>query len=148
MSSLYRYFSWSTKPYLPNPEEEKTTNEVNETTVVNHEVEKTLCASCCRQRKRKSNFHYDPETRAKIGRFAAENGNKSVVVRFSQKLQKPLSESRVHGFKGHHTPGNFQATIAYNDCRQQNCLVYVRELPTICCLQCIACNRPGVYSRH
>ena len=64
MSSLYRYFSPSSKPYLPNLEEEKT-SKAKETKVVNQEVEKTLSASGCRQRKRKSNFYYDPETRAR-----------------------------------------------------------------------------------
>ena len=99
MSSLYRYFSPSSKPYRPNPEEEKTTSKAKETKVVNQEVEKTLSASGCRQRKRKSNFYYDPETRANIGRFAAENGNKRAVERFSRELQRPLSESTVRGFK-------------------------------------------------
>ena len=65
MSSLYRYFPPSSKPYLPNPEEEKKKSKAKETKVVNQEVEKTLSASGCRQRKRKSNFYYDPETRAR-----------------------------------------------------------------------------------
>ena len=99
MSSLYRYFPPNSKPYLPIPEKAKATSMAKETKVVNQEVKKTLSASGCRQRKRKSNFYYDPETRAKIGRFAAENGNKRAVERFSRELQRPLSESTVRGFK-------------------------------------------------
>ena len=99
MSSLYRYFSPSSKPYLPSPEKEKATSTAKETKVVNQEVKKTLGASSCRQRKCKSNFYYDPKTRAKIGQFAAENGNKRAVERFSRELQRPLSESTVRGFK-------------------------------------------------
>ena len=92
MPSLYRYFSPSSKPYLPSPEEEKAASMAKETKVVNQEVEKTLSASGCRRR-------YDPEIRTKIGRFAADNGNKRAVERFSRELQRPLSESTVRGFK-------------------------------------------------
>ena len=96
--SLYRYFAPRRKPYLLDPEEEKTKSDASET----KEVERTLkaTASSSRSRKRKNtNSYYDPKTCAKIGRFAAENGNKRAVEKFSQELQRPLSESTVHGFK-------------------------------------------------
>ena len=96
--SLYRYFTPCSKPYLPNPEEEKTNSEASETKVVNAEVHKTL-GSCNRKRKSTNNCFYDPTMRAKIGRFAAENGNKRAVEKFSCELKRPLSESTVRGFK-------------------------------------------------
>ena len=100
--SLYRYFTPCSKLYLPNlkeektnSEEEKTNSEASETKVV---VQKTL-GSCNRKRKSTNNCFYVPTMRAKIGRFAAENGNKRVVEKFSRELKRPLSESTVCGFK-------------------------------------------------
>ena len=47
---------------------------------VDKEVEKTLESGD--KLPKRCNFHYDSETRAKIGRFAAENGNKRTVEKF------------------------------------------------------------------
>ena len=58
-------------------------------------MERTLkaTASSSRSRKRKNtNSYYDPKTRAKIGRSAAENGNKRAV-------QGAAATSTVRGFK-------------------------------------------------
>ena len=96
--SLYRYFTPCCKPYLPNPEEEKTNSEASETKVVNEEVQKTL-GSCNRKRKSTNNCFYDRTMRAEIGQFAAENGNKRAVEKFSHEPKRPLSESTVRGFK-------------------------------------------------
>lgn len=47
------------------------------------------------QRKRKAkNTHYTAEEKAKIGRFAAENGNSAAVKKFNN-----MPESTVRGFK-------------------------------------------------
>ena len=99
--SLFRYFSPVCKPYLPNPEEEGTSSEASEVQTINREVERRLeTQGKQRSNKRKiTNFHYDVEILAKIGRYAAENGNKNAMERFSRDLQSPLSESTVRGFK-------------------------------------------------
>ena len=68
---------------------------------INREVERRLETQGKRRssKRKNTNFHYDAEIRAKIGRYAAENGNKNAVEKFSRELQRPLSESTVRGFK-------------------------------------------------
>ena len=46
-----------------------------------------------------SHYHYDPELRAKIGKFAATSGNKAAVAKFSKELGRPVSESTIRGMK-------------------------------------------------
>ena len=66
--SLFRYLSPVSKPYLPDPEEQGTSSEAREVRTVNKEVEKALETGEKRcKRKNRCNFHYDGETRAKIG---------------------------------------------------------------------------------
>ena len=43
-----------------------------------------------------------PELCAKIGKFAAESGNKAAVERFSREVEKSLSGNTVQGFKKPH----------------------------------------------
>ena len=52
-----------------------------------------------RKRPRGTCTFLSPELRAKIGKFAAESGNKADVEKFSREVGKPLSESTVRGFK-------------------------------------------------
>ena len=39
------------------------------------------------------------EFKAKIGKYAAENGNTAAARHFSRELEKPLSEATIQGFK-------------------------------------------------
>ena len=51
-------------------------------------------------RKRRGEYHvYDDEVRAKVGRYAIENGNKAAVTKYSAMLGHPISESTVRGLK-------------------------------------------------
>ena len=68
------------KPYLPQVEEEATSNEVREVQTINREVKKALEGQEKPRHKREStNFHYDAVTRAKMGKYAAESGNSCTV---------------------------------------------------------------------
>ena len=77
------------KPYLPQPEEEGTSNEVRKVQTINRGVEKALegqekekpCRKC-----KSTNFHYDAATRAKISKYAMKNGNSYAVEKFSKEL--------------------------------------------------------------
>ena len=52
------------------------------------------------QRKRRGVYnYYEPDLRAKIGRYAAENGNKAAVSHFTVKLERMIPESTVRGMK-------------------------------------------------
>ena len=64
---------------------------------INREVERRPETQGKRRssKRKNTNFHYDAEIRAKIGRYAAENGNKNAVETFFRELQRPLSESTV-----------------------------------------------------
>ena len=67
---LLCYFSQVPKPYLPQLEEEATSNEVREVQTIN---KKGLEGQEKPRRKHKStNFHYDTVTRAKMGKYAAK----------------------------------------------------------------------------
>ena len=93
---LYRWFTPSkrlTKPYVPDSSKEKLQKDALEVEAANQCVEKEL--------GRTYNY-YDPELRAKIGKYAATSGNKAAVNKFSKELGKPISESTVHGFKKAH----------------------------------------------
>ena len=67
---------------------------------INREVEKVSEAQDkpCKRRST-THFHYHAEIRAKIGKYAAENGNKNTTEKFSGELLKPVNESTVRGFK-------------------------------------------------
>ena len=52
-----------------------------------------------KDRKRGQYHHYDGELRAKIAKYACENGNKSAVTKFSDSLGYSLSEATVRNFK-------------------------------------------------
>ena len=94
--SLYCFFKPTSKPFLPDPELETVPEKADEVRHVNRSVERALDSV---SRKRGSYQRYDPETRAKIGRYAAENGNKAAVDKFSTELSRPVSESSVRGMK-------------------------------------------------
>lgn len=85
-------------PILPDPAKESTAEKQAEVTTINKEVAKAVVAEV-KTRKRKSYAHYDDELKARIGRFAAENGNKAAVDKFSRELDRPLMESSVRNFK-------------------------------------------------
>ena len=52
-----------------------------------------------KKRVRGQYHHYDAELRAKIAKYACENGNKSTVDKFSAQLGYSLSEATVRNFK-------------------------------------------------
>ena len=52
-----------------------------------------------KDRKRGQYHHYVGELRAKIAKYACENGNKSAVTKFSDALGYSLSEATVRKFK-------------------------------------------------
>ena len=98
-TSLYRWFSSSSsKPFLPDPSTEKTKEKEFEVAKANAKVVEAM-ESQERRKRRGTYAFFTPELRAKIGKFAAESGNKAAVEKFSRELGKPLSESTIHGFK-------------------------------------------------
>ena len=57
-------------------------------------------ATATRTRKRSKRYHhYEPEMKAKIGRYAAENGNSAAISEFSRNLGFEIHESTVRNFK-------------------------------------------------
>ena len=95
MASLYRWFSVQKPAYLPDPDAERTEDKAAEVREANKAVLVQL-----RKKKRPSSYnYYDPELRAKIGKFAATSGNKAAVGKFSKELDRPVSESTVRGMK-------------------------------------------------
>ena len=50
-------------------------------------------------RKRKPYKKISNELRAKVGKYAAEQGNTAAVCKFSQEFESPLSESMVQSLK-------------------------------------------------
>ena len=51
------------------------------------------------KKKRGTYLVYDDQLRAKIGRYAAENGNKATVEKFSAELAHAIPESTVRNMK-------------------------------------------------
>ena len=51
------------------------------------------------QKKRGPYKTFNEETHTKIGKYAAENGNKAAVVKFSRELDHSVAESTVRGMK-------------------------------------------------
>ena len=96
MASLYRWFSVEKPAYLPDPDAERTEDKASEA----REANKAVFVQLIKNRKRPYSHHYyDPEFRAKIGKFAAASGNKAAVEKFSKELGRPVSESTVRGMK-------------------------------------------------
>ncbi len=55
-----------------------------------------------RKKKRKGTYQtYSDEIRARIGRYAAENGNKKAVTKFSGELGSAIPESSVRNMKAY-----------------------------------------------
>ena len=95
MASLFRWFSVEKPTYLPDPDAERTEDKAAKVREANKAVLVQL-----RKKKRPSSYnYYDPELRAKIGKFAATSGNKAAVEKFSKELDRPVSESTVRGMK-------------------------------------------------
>ena len=78
-------------PLLPNPGGNKSVVAANKA-VSSILVEKA-------PRKRGPYHHYDGELRAKIAKYACENGNKSAIAKFSSTLSYALSEGTVMVWK-------------------------------------------------
>ena len=67
---------------------------------VNKEVEAVLKENATDHgRKRKPYKKISDELRAKVGKYAAEQGNTVAIRKFSQKFESPLSESTVRSLK-------------------------------------------------
>ena len=91
--SILRYFKRDTPshPLLPKP---RSSAEESANAAVLATMEGAL------QRKRRGVYnYYEPDLRAKIGRYAAENGNKAAVSHFKVKLGRMIPESTVRGMK-------------------------------------------------
>ena len=98
--SLYRWFSSvSSKPYLPDPSKDETKEKEHKVAKANTNVVEAMESQDRRKQPRGTYTFYSPELRAKIGKFAAESGNKAAIERFSREVGKPLSKSTVRGFK-------------------------------------------------
>ena len=69
------------------------------TVAANKEVASVLKGNVQGKRKRSQYHHYDADLRAKIAKYACENGNKSTVDKFSIELGYDLSEATVRNFK-------------------------------------------------
>ena len=96
MASLYRWFSVEKPAYLPDPDVERTEDKASKV----REANKAVFVQLIKNRKRPCSHHYyDPELRAKIGKFAATSGNKAAVEKFSKELRRPVGESTMHGMK-------------------------------------------------
>ena len=96
--SLCRWFARTKeapKPYLPDPNKEVSERAALEVEAANHCVEKELVG----WKRRGSYNNYNPELRAKRGKYAATSGNAAAAKNFSEQLGKPISENTVRGFK-------------------------------------------------
>ncbi len=92
--SLYSYFKKTTnQPLLPRPR-----SQIQE--AANKSVARVLSATTGAKKKRKCTYQtYSDEIRARIGRYAAENGNKKAVTKFSGELGSAIPESSVRNMK-------------------------------------------------
>ena len=98
MSLSCWFSSWSNKPFLPDPAQEKTKEKELEVINANTRVLQAMESQLWRKRPR-CTYTYSPELRAKIGKFSAESDNKAAVENFSEEVGKPVSESTVRGLK-------------------------------------------------
>lgn len=85
----------NTDPLLPDAEKEESEEKRAEVVAANIAVRESIRAP----RKRRCYHHYEGETRAKIGRYAAEHGNKAAINKFSCELEHKIDESTVRNFK-------------------------------------------------
>ena len=59
----------------------------------------TAVSATCTKEKRGPYQNLSDETRAKIGKYASENGDSAAAQHFSTVLSKPISRTTVHGLK-------------------------------------------------
>jgi len=81
----------SSSPLLPEAGSSSSFSAANESV--------TAATAQCGKRKRGPYHHYDTKIRAKIAKYACENGNKSTVGEFSSQLGHAISETTVRNFK-------------------------------------------------
>ena len=90
---------------LPNPDNATNKDAADKIKAANTEIVNSLATdesttSTKRGIKRKaSNNHYTPETRAKIAKYATEHGNVAAARKFSKDLQLDIKESAVRAMK-------------------------------------------------
>lgn len=83
-------------PTLPDPTEIENTEEAQITAVCNAEVENVTTP---RKRKRIEYGSYTPETRAKMARYAIENGPTKAARHFSKELGRDVNESTIRSIR-------------------------------------------------
>ena len=95
--SIHRWLAASSggarSPYLPHAERRSSTEAANK------EVACVLEQCDKRKRARSEYHHYTAETRAKIAKYACENGNKAAVNKYSMELGHSIAEGTVRNFK-------------------------------------------------
>ncbi|XP_062608100.1 uncharacterized protein LOC134269943 [Saccostrea cucullata] len=99
--SILNYFKTLTTPSkkqgicLPDPQHtpEKRTLIENLNDIVDEEYQKTPESG--KKRKRGSYQHYTPEQKAKMGRYAIDNGPAKAAKYFSEKLGVKINESSI-----------------------------------------------------
>ena len=95
--SILRYFKKTDEPSHPLLPKLQSRAEESANIAVVTSMEATL------QRKGRGSYkYYDPDLRAKIGRYAVENGNKAAVSRFSTELGQVIPKSTVRGMKSNY----------------------------------------------
>lgn len=85
-------------PGLPDPNEEKSEVEANSLQAANDAVDAILFKTPTK-RKRGEYASYDDETRAKIARYAVDNGVAKAARKFSGQLEHKVSESTVRSMR-------------------------------------------------
>lgn len=93
--SLHKYFNVSVS------DSDSSTSLANDDILIQKEIDTALKELTKNERsgKGRKNKFYSAAERAKIGRYAAENGNKATIVHFSKILGFELPESTVRGMK-------------------------------------------------
>ena len=86
-------------PCLPDPGAETSEAGRRQVEVTNARVAEALVKKPGRKRSSTTYHRYEPEIKAKIGRYAAENGNVAAVNKFSKVLGYELHEATVRNFK-------------------------------------------------
>ena len=94
--SILRYFKREEHPLLPKDSTNPATRAANKAVI---EALATSSSGNQVMSKRGQYKAYDETTRARIGRYAAENGNKAAVEKFSAELGYIVPESTVRGMK-------------------------------------------------
>lgn len=111
MAGLFRYFKPADRPpTLPKPTDKSHGLEPAAVRSANEKVQEVIDeensnastsgnAPGGKKRRRGQYTFYDGELRAKIGRYAAENGDAAACRKFSKELKKTLNESTVRGMR-------------------------------------------------